>query len=122
MNSIKINNKIGGIVARLQQQKRKVTTNNIMLESLFLSGGTLTEEQIKIYLKNPESPIEWNQRKNRLIYFYLSRFTDKQLFKMTKEIKKSDQSLTAKISKSSYLIQSIDNGELALKAEKLKFK
>ena len=111
--------KISLIISRLKEKGKKVNTNNIITESLFLAGGTVTEKDINEYFKKHETKIEMLQRKNRLINFFLLRFSDEEKLKMIKNIKRSNLRITVKISKIHYLYHSIVKESIKIKANKL---
>lgn len=44
--------KITATIEKLKELNKKITVKNILLQSLFLAGGTPSEKQIKNHLKN----------------------------------------------------------------------
>ena len=55
------NEKISLAIEKLKENKQKINVKNILIQSLFIAGGTPCEDEIKEYLKKESEEIKANK-------------------------------------------------------------
>ena len=58
--------KISLTIQKLKENKQKVNIKNILIQSLFIAGGTPSEEEIKEYLKKEDEEEKANKNLSKL--------------------------------------------------------